>query len=191
MSQYSQQLEAELKAGRNYDGPPRPTRPRGEGLWRLQGAQGRLPDGNRGEKIVICGPSGSGKSTLMRCINRLEMADEGRIVVGGITLDHDVRNIRAVRRKTAMVFQSFNLFPHMTALDNLAFAPVSVLGPLPRRGRERGRRYLARVRILEHAQTYPGSSLAGSSSGWRSHARSRWSLTSSSSMSRLPRSTRR
>jgi ABC-type polar amino acid transport system ATPase subunit len=115
----------------------------------------------RGEKVVICGPSGSGKSTLVRCINRLEMADEGRIVVGGIPLDHDVRNIRAVRRKTAMVFQSFNLFPHMTALDNLAFAPVSVLGLSRAEAEERGRRYLARVRILEHAQTYPGQLSGG------------------------------
>jgi general L-amino acid transport system ATP-binding protein len=114
-----------------------------------------------GEKVVICGPSGSGKSTLIRCVNRLERADEGRIVVGGTELDDDARNIQAVRRATAMVFQNFNLFPHLTVLDNLAFAPVSVLR-MPRRDAEaRALEYLDRVHMKEYAQKYPGQLSGG------------------------------
>jgi ABC-type polar amino acid transport system ATPase subunit len=128
------------------------------GFRALRGVSLRV---GRGERVVICGPSGSGKSTLVRCINRLEAADEGRIAVDGIPLDHDVRNIKAVRRKSAMVFQSFNLFPHMTALENLAFAPVSVLGLSRAEAEARGRKYLARVRILEHAGKYPGQLSGG------------------------------
>ncbi|MCK6454207.1 MAG: amino acid ABC transporter ATP-binding protein [Alphaproteobacteria bacterium] len=110
----------------------------------------------RGERVVVCGPSGSGKSTLIRCINRLEEADGGRIVVDGIELGDDVRAIRAVRRRTAMVFQSFNLFPHLTVLENLTFAPVSVLG-MPRAEAEaRAMKYLELVHIAEHALAYPG-----------------------------------
>jgi len=110
----------------------------------------------RGERVVICGPSGSGKSTLIRCINRLEAADAGRIVVGGVELDDDVRTIRAVRRKTAMVFQGFNLFPHLTVRENLTFAPVSVLGLSPAVAEERAMRYLEMVHIAEHVDAYPG-----------------------------------
>jgi ABC-type polar amino acid transport system ATPase subunit len=115
----------------------------------------------RGEKVVICGPSGSGKSTLVRCINRLEAADEGRITVDGITLDDDLRNIRAVRRKTAMVFQTFNLFPHLTALENLTFAPMSVLGLSRSDAEARARRHLERVQIPELAAKYPGQISGG------------------------------
>jgi general L-amino acid transport system ATP-binding protein len=110
----------------------------------------------RGERVVICGPSGSGKSTLIRCINRLEAADEGRIIVDGIELNDDLRAIRAIRRKTAMVFQGFNLFPHLTVLQNLTFAPVSVLGLSPTEADARARKYLEMVHIAEHADTYPG-----------------------------------
>ncbi|MCL4767870.1 MAG: amino acid ABC transporter ATP-binding protein [Hyphomicrobiaceae bacterium] len=116
---------------------------------------------DRGEKIVICGPSGSGKSTLVRCINRLETADAGRIVVDGIELDYDVRNIRAVRRKSAMVFQSFNLFPHLTALENLTFGLTCVLGLSRADAEERGRQYLTRVHMLEHESKYPGQLSGG------------------------------
>lgn len=115
----------------------------------------------RGEKVVICGPSGSGKSTLVRCINRLEAADEGRITVDGITLDDDLRSIRAVRRKTAMVFQTFNLFPHLTALENLTFAPMSVLGLSRSEAEARAHRYLERVQIPELAAKYPGQLSGG------------------------------
>src|SRR6187399_2274502 len=79
-----------------------------------------------GEKIVVCGPSGSGKSTLIRCINRLEEHQQGDIVVHGVTLSNDVKNIEAIRREVGMVFQSFNLFPHLTILDNLTLAPIWV-----------------------------------------------------------------
>jgi general L-amino acid transport system ATP-binding protein len=114
-----------------------------------------------GEKVVICGPSGSGKSTLIRCVNRLERADDGHIVVAGTELDDDARNIQAVRRATAMVFQNFNLFPHLTVLDNLAFAPVSVLR-MPRRDADsRALKYLDRVHMQEHAHKYPGQLSGG------------------------------
>ena len=79
-----------------------------------------------GEKIVVCGPSGSGKSTLIRCINRLEEHQQGDIIVDGVTLSNDVKNIEAIRREVGMVFQSFNLFPHLTILDNLTLAPIWV-----------------------------------------------------------------
>ncbi|WP_313611180.1 ATP-binding cassette domain-containing protein, partial [Rhizobium sp.] len=82
----------------------------------------------KGEKIVICGPSGSGKSTLIRCINHVEKHDDGRIAVNGIELKRDARSVDMVRRETGMVFQSFNLFPHMTVLENCLLAPMSALG---------------------------------------------------------------
>jgi polar amino acid transport system ATP-binding protein len=115
----------------------------------------------RGERIVICGPSGSGKSTLIRCINRLEAIDQGRLVVDGIDLNGDVRAIRAARRKTAMVFQSLNLFPHLTALGNATFAPQSVLGLGREEAEARARRYLARVQVVDQADKYPGQLSGG------------------------------
>ena len=115
----------------------------------------------RGEKVVICGPSGSGKSTLVRCINRLEAADEGRITVNGITLDDDLRNIRAVRRRTAMVFQSFNLFPHLTVLENCTLAPIWVKKTPKREAEEIAMQYLTRVKIPEQAAKYPGQLSGG------------------------------
>jgi general L-amino acid transport system ATP-binding protein len=108
-----------------------------------------------GERIVICGPSGSGKSTLLRCINRLEEHQQGRIVVDGIELADDVRAIERVRRQVGMVFQQFNLFPHLTVLDNLTLAPMWV-GKMPRReAQERAMEQLKRVRIAEQAGKYP------------------------------------
>ena len=95
-------------------------------------------DVNQGEKIVICGPSGSGKSTLIRCINRLEEHQKGQIVVDGIELTNDLRQIDKIRSEVGMVFQSFNLFPHLTVLDNLCLAPVWVKKLPQRRGREAG-----------------------------------------------------
>ena len=115
----------------------------------------------KGEKIVICGPSGSGKSTLIRCINRLEVHQAGRIVVDGVELTNDLRQIDKVRAEVGMVFQSFNLFPHLTVLDNLCLAPVWVK-KLPRAEAEKiARQYLERVHIPEQALKYPGQLSGG------------------------------
>jgi general L-amino acid transport system ATP-binding protein len=109
----------------------------------------------RGEKVVICGPSGSGKSTLIRCINRLEEHQEGDIIVDGITLADDVKAVHAVRKEVGMVFQQFNLFPHLTVLDNLTLSPMWV-GKVPRKeAEERAMQQLERVRIAEQALKYP------------------------------------
>lgn len=115
----------------------------------------------RGERIVICGPSGSGKSTLIRCINRLEVHQGGRIVVDGHELTDDLRQIDAIRSEVGMVFQSFNLFPHLTVLDNLCLAPQWVR-KVPRADARRvAMEYLERVRIPEQADKYPGQLSGG------------------------------
>src|SRR5512134_4096645 len=109
----------------------------------------------KGERIVICGPSGSGKSTLIRCINRLEEHQQGRLVVDGIELSDDVKAIDAVRRNVGMVFQQFNLFPHLTVLENLTLAPMWV-GKMPKKEAEdKAMVQLKRVRIAEQAGKYP------------------------------------
>ncbi|MBL0142137.1 MAG: amino acid ABC transporter ATP-binding protein [Betaproteobacteria bacterium] len=108
-----------------------------------------------GERIVICGPSGSGKSTLIRCINRLEEHQEGRIVIAGTELTDDVKAIERVRREVGMVFQQFNLFPHLTVLENLTLAPMWV-GRTPKaKAEEIAMKQLERVRIAEQAHKYP------------------------------------
>ncbi|MCC7152578.1 MAG: amino acid ABC transporter ATP-binding protein [Rubrivivax sp.] len=108
-----------------------------------------------GERIVICGPSGSGKSTLIRCINRLEEHQEGRIVVDGVELRDDVKAVEQVRKEVGMVFQQFNLFPHLTVLENLTLAPMWV-GKVPKKeAQERALAQLERVRIAEQAQKFP------------------------------------
>ena len=108
-----------------------------------------------GERIVICGPSGSGKSTLIRCVNRLEEHQEGRLVVDGTELTDDVKAIDAIRRCVGMVFQQFNLFPHLTVLENLTLAPMWV-GRVPKKeAEERAMQQLKRVRIEEQAAKYP------------------------------------
>jgi general L-amino acid transport system ATP-binding protein len=115
----------------------------------------------RGERIVIAGPSGSGKSTLIRCINRLEEHQEGTIVVDGVALTDDVKAIEKIRREVGMVFQQFNLFPHLTVLENLLLAPHWVLG-LPRaEAEERALQQLTRVHIAEQAHKYPGQISGG------------------------------
>jgi len=109
----------------------------------------------KGQKVVLCGPSGSGKSTLIRCINRLEEHDAGRIVVAGTELTSDMANISAVQREVGMVFQQFNLFPHLTVVENLMLAP-RLVRKLPRpEARDVAMHYLARVRIPEQAAKYP------------------------------------
>jgi len=115
----------------------------------------------QGDKIVICGPSGSGKSTLIRCINRLEPHDSGRIVVDGHELTGDLRQIETVRSEVGMVFQQFNLFPHLTVLDNVCLAPIWVR-KMPRSEAEAlGMHLLERVRIGGQAQKYPGQLSGG------------------------------
>lgn len=115
----------------------------------------------RGERIVICGPSGSGKSTLIRCINKLEEHQAGQIIVEGTELTNDVRQIDTIRANVGMVFQSFNLFPHLTILDNLCLAPVWVK-KMPRAEAEKvAMKYLERVRIPEQAHKYPGQLSGG------------------------------
>jgi general L-amino acid transport system ATP-binding protein len=109
----------------------------------------------RGERIVICGPSGSGKSTLIRCVNALEEYQEGHLVVDGTELGDDVKAIDAVRRKVGMVFQQFNLFPHLTVLENLTLSPMWV-GKLPKKDAEaKAMQQLERVRIADQAAKYP------------------------------------
>ncbi|HTK13326.1 MAG TPA: amino acid ABC transporter ATP-binding protein [Xanthobacteraceae bacterium] len=115
----------------------------------------------RGEKIVICGPSGSGKSTLIRCINGLEQHQSGTVIVDGTTLGDDVRAIDTVRRDVGMVFQQFNLFPHLTVLENCMLAPLWVRKMKRREAEEIARRYLKRVRIPEQADKYPGQLSGG------------------------------
>src|SRR5579863_4382690 len=115
----------------------------------------------RGERVVVCGPSGSGKSTMIRCINRLEEHQKGEIVVDGIELTGNLAQIEAVRREVGMVFQQFNLFPHLTVLDNLTLAPIWVR-KMPRGEAERlAMHYLERVRIAEQAAKYPGQLSGG------------------------------
>ena len=114
-----------------------------------------------GEKIVVCGPSGSGKSTLIRCINRLEEHQQGDIIVDGVTLSNDVKNIEAIRREVGMVFQSFNLFPHLTILDNLTLAPIWVKKMPKKDAEEVAMNLLKRVRIPEQALKYPGQLSGG------------------------------
>ncbi len=115
----------------------------------------------RGERVVVCGPSGSGKSTMIRCINRLEEHQQGQIIVAGIELNADLKNIEATRREVGMVFQQFNLFPHLTVLQNLTLAPIWVRKTPKREAEELARTYLERVRIPEQADKYPGQLSGG------------------------------
>ena len=115
----------------------------------------------RGGRVVVCGPSGSGKSTMIRCINRLEEHQQGQILVDGIELTSDIRNIEAIRREVGMVFQQFNLFPHLTVLENLTLAPVWVRHMPKREAEELALFYLERVRIAEQARKYPGQLSGG------------------------------
>ncbi|GAC1335496.1 MAG: amino acid ABC transporter ATP-binding protein [Beijerinckiaceae bacterium] len=115
----------------------------------------------RGERIVICGPSGSGKSTMIRCINRIEEHQTGRITVDGIELNNDVTRIEEVRREVGMVFQQFNLFPHLTILENCTLAPIWVRKMPKKQADELAMRYLRRVKIPEQADKYPGQLSGG------------------------------
>jgi general L-amino acid transport system ATP-binding protein len=113
------------------------------------------------EVVVVIGPSGSGKSTFIRCINRLEEHQEGQIIVDGIELGNDIRNIAAIRREIGMVFQQFNLFPHKTVLENITLAPMKVRHWSRDKAEEKGRELLERVGIPEQANKYPGQLSGG------------------------------
>ena len=113
------------------------------------------------QKIVVCGPSGSGKSTLIRCINRLEEHQEGDIIVDGTTLTEDTKNIEQIRAEVGMVFQQFNLFPHLSILDNCTLAPIWVKKMPKKDAEELALKHLERVQILDQAQKYPGQLSGG------------------------------
>lgn len=113
------------------------------------------------EKIVICGPSGSGKSTLIRCINRLEEHQMGKIIVDGIELSNNLKNIETIRAEVGMVFQHFNLFPHLSILENLTLGPIWVRKTPKKEAEELARYYLEKVDILEQADKYPGQLSGG------------------------------
>ena len=115
----------------------------------------------KGEVVVICGPSGSGKSTFIRTINRLEEHQRGEIIVDGVELTHDLRNIETVRREVGMVFQQFNLFPHLTVMQNVTLAPIWVLKKKKREAEEIAIQLLERVGIPEQAEKYPGQLSGG------------------------------
>jgi len=135
------------------------------GVQKYYGSFHALRDVNltvrKGEKIVLCGPSGSGKSTLIRCINHLETIQQGSIVVDGTRLDGSMRTIDAVRMEVGMVFQSFNLFPHMTVLQNCTLAPIRARGIDKAAAETTARRYLERVHILDQAAKYPAQLSGG------------------------------
>ncbi|MBU3737882.1 MAG: amino acid ABC transporter ATP-binding protein [Rhodoferax sp.] len=114
-----------------------------------------------GEKVVVCGPSGSGKSTLIRCINRLEVHDQGSIVIDGIELSDDTENISAIRREVGMVFQSFNLFPHLSVLENCALPQIRARGTARKDAEDKAMQYLRRVKIPEQANKFPAQLSGG------------------------------
>ncbi len=115
----------------------------------------------KGERIVICGPSGSGKSTLIRCINRLEEHQRGKIIVDGIELTNDLKNIEKIRTEVGMVFQHFNLFPHLTIIENLTLGPIWVRKTPKKEAEETAMYYLEKVRIAEQAHKFPGQLSGG------------------------------
>ena len=116
---------------------------------------------NKGERIVICGPSGSGKSTLIRCINRLEEHQQGQIIVEGVELTGDLKHVEQIRREVGMVFQHFNLFPHLTVLDNLTLAPIWVRQTPKSEAKDTAMQLLERVKIPEQAAKFPGQLSGG------------------------------
>jgi general L-amino acid transport system ATP-binding protein len=115
----------------------------------------------KGERIVICGPSGSGKSTLIRCINRLEEHQRGRVIVDGIELTNDVKNIEKIRTEVGMVFQHFNLFPHLTIVENLTLGPIWVRKTAKKEAEETALHFLEKVHIADQARKYPGQLSGG------------------------------
>ena len=164
-------MNAERTGGANAGGAPAMRTTNNEiavelaGLNKWFGAFHVLRDVNfkvmRGERIVVCGPSGSGKSTLLRCINRIENWQQGRVVVDGVELTDDLKAVDEVRREVGMVFQHFDLFPHLSVLQNCTLAPIWVRGMARKDAEEIARHYLKRVRIPEQAEKYPGQLSGG------------------------------
>jgi general L-amino acid transport system ATP-binding protein len=115
----------------------------------------------RGERIVVCGPSGSGKSTLIRCVNHLEEHQEGKVVVDGVELTDERKSIQRIRREVGMVFQQFNLFPHLTVLENVALGPIEVLGTPRAEAEAQAQKQLERVRVADQARKFPGQLSGG------------------------------
>ena len=158
-------------AVRNQDLPKNPSAEKPDiavdirGVHKWYGAFHVLNDVNlqvkRGERIVVCGPSGSGKSTMIRCINRLEVHQRGTIVVDGIELADDLKRINEVRREVGMVFQHFNLFPHLTVLENCVLAPIWVRKMPKKQAEEIAMHFLERVKIPEQARKFPGQLSGG------------------------------
>jgi len=150
-------------AARNLDASPVAIELRNVNKW--YGQFHVLTDVNltvrKGEKVVVCGPSGSGKSTMIRCINRLEEHQTGDIIVEGMTLTNDVKGVEAIRREVGMVFQQFNLFPHLTILENLTLAPIWVRKMPKKEAEDLAMMFLQRVRIPEQAKKYPGQLSGG------------------------------
>jgi general L-amino acid transport system ATP-binding protein len=136
-----------------------------EGVHKWYGTFHVLQDINltvqRGERVVVCGPSGSGKSTMIRCVNRLEEHQQGKITVNGIELTNDVKAIEGIRREVGMVFQSFNLFPHLTVLENLTLSPIWVQKRPKKEAERSAMEYLERVHIPEQAKKFPGQLSGG------------------------------
>ncbi|KDD90898.1 ABC transporter, ATP-binding protein [Bordetella bronchiseptica MO275] len=145
----------------------------------------------RGEVVVVCGPSGSGKSTLIKCVNRLEPFESGRIVVDGTDVGAPGTDLPALRARVGMVFQHFELFPHLSVLENVCLGQVSVLGRSRAQARAKADALLERVGVAAHRDKHPGNCPAASSSAWRSRAPWRWTRWSCCSTSRPPRSTRK
>ena len=127
----------------------------------FQALKGITMDVEEGEVLVVCGPSGSGKSTFIRCINRLEQHQEGQIIVDGIELTNDLKNIEAIRSEVGMVFQSFNLFPHLTVMQNITLAQIWVRKKNRAESEEKAMELLERVGIPEQAQKFPGQLSGG------------------------------
>ena len=127
----------------------------------FQALKGITMDIGEGEVLVICGPSGSGKSTFIRCINRLEQHQDGQIIVDGIELTNDLKNLEAIRSEVGMVFQSFNLFPHLTVLQNITLAPIWVRKKSKADAEEKAMELLERVGIPEQAEKFPGQLSGG------------------------------
>ena len=127
----------------------------------FQALKGISMEVQEGEVLVICGPSGSGKSTFIRCINRLEQHQEGEIIVDGIELTNDLKNIEAIRSEVGMVFQSFNLFPHLTVMQNITLAPIWVRKKIRSESEEKAMELLTRVGIPEQASKFPGQLSGG------------------------------